>query len=158
MRRRVLIAAFALAASIFLVAGCGSKGTVSPVPETVQGSVPQPTTPAPTTPAPTTPAPTTPAPTTPAPTTPAPTTPAPQGDPAAGKTIFASTGCVACHTLNAAGSHGTIGPNLDNAKPDLERILDRVTNGRAAMPSFKDQLSAQQIADVAAFVFQSTHT
>lgn len=36
------------------------------------------------------------------------------GDPVAGKALFVST-CAACHTLAAAGTTGTIGPNLDYA-------------------------------------------
>ncbi|MDQ3875074.1 MAG: c-type cytochrome, partial [Actinomycetota bacterium] len=31
-------------------------------------------------------------------------------------------------------------------------VVDRVTNGKGAMPSFKDQLSEKQIQDVAAYV------
>ena len=78
------------------------------------------------------------------------------GDPAAGKAVFASAGCGGCHTLKAAGSSGNVGPNLDEAKPPAELVLDRVTNGMGVMPSFKDQLSEKQIDDVAAYVVQST--
>ena len=39
------------------------------------------------------------------------------GDAAAGKEVFASAGCAGCHTLADAGSTGTVGPNLDEAKP-----------------------------------------
>jgi mono/diheme cytochrome c family protein len=67
-----------------------------------------------------------------------------------------SAGCTGCHTLQAANSHGTVGPNLDDAKPPASLVVDRVTNGKGAMPSFKDQLNPQQIQDVAAFVSQST--
>ncbi len=81
---------------------------------------------------------------------------APAGDAAAGETVFESTGCGSCHTLEAAGSTGTIGPNLDEAKPDADLVVDRVTNGMGAMPSFKGQLSEKQIQDVAAYVVQST--
>ena len=35
-------------------------------------------------------------------------------------------------------------------------VIERVTNGMGAMPPFGDQLSAQQIADVAAYVHEST--
>ncbi|HZQ66178.1 MAG TPA: cytochrome c [Gaiellaceae bacterium] len=129
MRRFALIA-LACAA---LLAGCGGAKTVTPTPNTVVGSTPKPTTP----------------------TT---TIATPKGDPTAGKAVFTSAGCVGCHTLKAANSHGTVGPNLDDAKPALARIFDRVTNGKGAMPSFKGRLSSKQIADVAAFVFQSTHS
>lgn len=90
-------------------------------------------------------------------TTTAPSTPSTQGDPAAGKAVFASAGCISCHTLKAANSHGTIGPNLDQLKPPYARIVTQVENGGAIMPSFKDKLTTKQIHDVAAFVFSSTH-
>ncbi len=79
-----------------------------------------------------------------------------KGDATAGKAVFASAGCGGCHTLAAAGSNGQVGPNLDQAKPNTERVVTRVTKGMGAMPPFADQLSAQQIADVAAYVTQST--
>jgi len=74
------------------------------------------------------------------------------GDPAAGKDVFATAGCVSCHTLADAGASGTIGPNLDQARPPAELVVERVTNGQGAMPSFKASLSEQQIQDVAAYV------
>ncbi|MHB8642468.1 MAG: c-type cytochrome [Gaiellaceae bacterium] len=51
-------------------------------------------------------------------TTPASTTPAPSGGggTAAGKSAFIANGCGACHTLTAAGTTGTIGPDLDKLK------------------------------------------
>jgi mono/diheme cytochrome c family protein len=79
-----------------------------------------------------------------------------QGDASAGKEVFASAGCGGCHTLAAANSSGNVGPNLDDASPSFDKSVERVTDGQGAMPSFKDQLSEQQIKDVAAFVSQST--
>jgi mono/diheme cytochrome c family protein len=78
------------------------------------------------------------------------------GDPAAGKDVFMSQPCGTCHTLSDAGTSGTVGPNLDDAKPNLALVLDRVVNGKGAMPSFKGQLTPKQIADVAAYVVQAT--
>jgi cytochrome c6 len=80
-----------------------------------------------------------------------------KGDPAAGKTIFDEQGCGGCHTLSDAGTNGTVGPNLDDKKPPYALIVDRVTNGKSPMPSFKDSLSEKQIQDVAAYVYTSTH-
>ena len=80
------------------------------------------------------------------------TEPAATGDAAAGKEVFATAGCEACHTLADAGSTGTVGPNLDQAKPPATLVVDRVTNGKGAMPPFKGQLSETQIDDVAAYV------
>ena len=86
------------------------------------------------------------------------TTEAPAGDAAAGKQVFESAGCVACHTLADAGSTGTVGPNLDDAKPPATLVVTRVTDGAGAMPSFKDKLTEQQIQDVAAYVSSAAGT
>ena len=72
-----------------------------------------------------------------------------------GKAIFAEAGCGGCHTLKAAGTSGTVGPNLDDAKPPKDLVIDRVTNGKGAMPSFKADYSAEQIAAVADYVSKS---
>ena len=80
------------------------------------------------------------------------TTGATSCDAAAGKEVFASAGCGGCHTFSAAGSSGSVGPNLDDASPSHDHVVTQVTNGGGAMPSFKDDLTEQQIQDVAAFV------
>jgi mono/diheme cytochrome c family protein len=69
-----------------------------------------------------------------------------------GKSIFADAKCGSCHTLADAGNSGTVGPNLDDAKPSKDLVIDRVTNGRGAMPSFKDSLDEAQIQAVADYV------
>ncbi len=84
-----------------------------------------------------------------------PAPPPPGGGGADGEGIFASAGCGGCHTLSAAGSSGTVGPNLDEAHPSLELAIDRVTNGQGGMPSFKGQLSDAQIEAVATFVAEN---
>jgi mono/diheme cytochrome c family protein len=78
------------------------------------------------------------------------------GDAAAGKAVFESAGCKGCHTLKDAGATGTVGPNLDQAKPPLSKVVTQVLNGGGAMPPFKGQLSDKQIADVAAYVVKAT--
>lgn len=90
--------------------------------------------------------------TVPSETEPAETTPSQSGDPEAGKEVFASAGCGSCHTLADADASGAVGPNLDETKPSVELVVDRVTNGKGVMQSFADQLDEQQIADVAAYV------
>jgi cbb3-type cytochrome c oxidase subunit III len=75
-----------------------------------------------------------------------------------GKTVFATAGCTGCHTLKAAGSTGTVGPNLDEAKPSKDLVIDRVTNGQGGMPSFKGQLSEAQIQAVADYVSSNAGT
>jgi mono/diheme cytochrome c family protein len=78
-----------------------------------------------------------------------------EGDAAAGEDVFSSSGCGGCHTLAAAGATGNVGPNLDETQPDFALVVDRVTNGAGAMPPFKDSLSEEQIADVAAYVSEN---
>ena len=78
------------------------------------------------------------------------------GDPVAGKQVFKTGPCAGCHTLADAGTSGTVGPNLDQAKPPLSLVVQRVTKGAGAMPSFKGQLTDKQIADVAAYVVKAT--
>jgi mono/diheme cytochrome c family protein len=96
------------------------------------------------------------------------------GDAAAGKTVFTSTGCGTCHTLAAAGTTGTVGPNLDeqlveSADSNGEDLADFtresiedpdavVADGFQAglMPSnYSDQLDEQQLDDLVAFIVQS---
>jgi mono/diheme cytochrome c family protein len=128
--RLALIAAAALGALV--LAGCNSEGTASPTPDTVVGTVA--------------------------------TTPSfpivaayhLKGVPTKGSSVFSSAGCGNCHTLSAAKSTGTVGPNLDSLKPDYRAVTAQVTNGGAQMPPFKSSLSTQQIADVAAYVVKST--
>jgi sulfite dehydrogenase len=126
MKRAGLLLALPLA---LLAAGCGFEGTVSATPETVIGKVAAP---------------------------PSQAVTSLKGDPVAGKAVFASAGCGSCHTLKDAGSAGNVGPNLDEAKPPLAKVLLRVTYGKSSMPPFKGQLTDQQIADVAAYVVQAT--
>jgi mono/diheme cytochrome c family protein len=78
-----------------------------------------------------------------------------QGDPEAGAEVYAQAGCGGCHVLAAANSSGSVGPNLDEASPSFDKVVEQVTEGSGLMPSFKDQLSEQQIQDVAAYVSSS---
>ncbi len=78
--------------------------------------------------------------------------PAGEGDASAGKAVFESAGCGSCHTLADAGATASVGPDLDEAMPSTDLVVERVTNGMGAMPSFSDQLSLEEITDVAAYV------
>ncbi|MGZ4382021.1 MAG: cytochrome c [Gaiellaceae bacterium] len=71
---------------------------------------------------------------------------------AQGKHVFETAGCASCHTLADAGATGMVGPNLDQRKPSRDKVVERVTNGKGVMPSFKGQLTPQEIAAVAAYV------
>jgi mono/diheme cytochrome c family protein len=69
----------------------------------------------------------------------------------AGMSVFQST-CAGCHTLAAAGSTGTVGPNLDQLKPNDALVIHQVTNGGGGMPAFGSTLSQTQIKSVALYV------
>jgi mono/diheme cytochrome c family protein len=71
---------------------------------------------------------------------------------AQGKDVFEKAGCTSCHTLKDAGATGSVGPNLDDAKPPKSLVVDRVTNGKGVMPSFKGQLTSAEIEAVATYV------
>jgi mono/diheme cytochrome c family protein len=93
-----------------------------------------------------------------------------EGDPAAGKEVFESVqpSCGSCHTLEAAGSTQTLGPNLDEGLADKDAAFIResivnpdaeVTEGfpDSLMPEdYGDKLSDQELADLVAFLVQST--
>ena len=124
MRR---LAAATLLALAFVVSGCGGGEEVTPSPQTVEGTLPEPE---------------------------APAGADLEGDPKAGEQIYADSGCGDCHTFEAAASSGTVGPNLDESDVDFGRAVEQIANGGGGMPAYKDQLEEQQIADVAAFVTQ----
>jgi mono/diheme cytochrome c family protein len=131
VRRRTSIALVVVLAAVGLLAvACGGK-TVLPKPTTVVGTLP---------------------------TVQKVTVPAAykDGDATAGKHVFLTAGCTGCHTLKDAGSTGTVGPNLDQAKPPASIVYERVTQGTSVMPKFLGKLSTKQIADVIAYVVKAT--
>lgn len=134
MHRHRLVIALLLAAAIGIAAGCGGE-EVSPLPETVEGTVAQPATTAAT--------------------TEAGGGATSEGDAAAGKTVFADN-CGVCHTLSDAGTSGTVGPSLDGLALDFETVHNQVVNGGGAMPPFGGTLDEQQLNDVSAYVVQAS--
>ena len=65
--------------------------------------------------------------------------------------------CGTCHALQAAGSSGDIGPNLDMLKPQIQQIIYAVTNGIGVMPAWEGILTKEEIEAVAYYVFKSTN-
>jgi cytochrome c551/c552 len=98
------------------------------------------------------------------------------GNAAAGKTVFASSGCASCHTFKPANATGTIGPDLDkapasDAKADGNMNLtafihESIVNPDAyiakgftkgLMPTnFGTSLSSTQLNDLVAFILSGT--
>ena len=127
MRRAGLIVVFAT-----LLVGCGGEETVSPT-GPVEGTLPK----------------------------------AEAGNPAAGKALFVSQGCGGCHTLKAAGTNGKTGPDLDKGLKgkDEAYIRESIVDPNASiapgfqpgiMPNYGQQLDSKQVANLVAFLQQST--
>jgi len=83
-----------------------------------------------------------------------------QADQQAGQKLFTQK-CGGCHTLAAAGTGGTLGPNLDDAfagpkaqhfkQSTLENVvLDQIREASAPMPA--NLVRGQEAVDVAAYV------
>jgi cbb3-type cytochrome c oxidase subunit III len=80
---------------------------------------------------------------------------------------FFTTNCGSCHTLKAAGTTATVGPNLDDALPGMsaaeikQSITDpgaKITPGFPAgvMPTnFGDNLTSSQLNQLVAYLMQS---
>ena len=76
-----------------------------------------------------------------------------------GKALFqsgATPACAICHTLEDAGTTGSIGPDLDELQADLDRVKKVLIGGMGAMPPFIDTLSAEQRDAIAAYVVHAT--
>lgn len=72
-----------------------------------------------------------------------------------GRLVFTDSAqptCATCHALRDAGATGMVGPNLDQLRPDSQRVVNAVTTGVGIMPSQKDVLRPDQIDAVAHYV------
>ena len=63
--------------------------------------------------------------------------------------VFAGT-CGSCHTLAAAGTEGSFGPNLDELGPDKATVLTAIEEGPGSMPA--GLLDGEAADSVAAYV------
>jgi mono/diheme cytochrome c family protein len=70
-----------------------------------------------------------------------------------GRELFAEN-CGSCHTLEAAGTSGTVGPDLDQLRPDAAAVQAAIENGgtgSGAMPAnIVRGREARQVADFVA--------
>ncbi len=75
-----------------------------------------------------------------------------------GKIIFLGQGnCATCHVLSDAEASGNIGPNLNEIRPNIARIVKAVTNGIGVMPAYAGYLTSEEIAAVSHYVYMSTN-
>ena len=73
-----------------------------------------------------------------------------------GKKIFLEEGnCATCHTLSDAGSEGNIGPNLNEIRPEINRVIAAVTNGIGVMPAYEGLLTEDEIKSVSYYVSEA---
>jgi mono/diheme cytochrome c family protein len=106
---------------------------------------------------------------------PLPKPPSQAGNPVAGKQLFVSQGCGACHTFTPAGTKGTVGPNLDNlpayAKAANQGTLPEFINTSIVDPTayvapgyrngimpvtYGTSLKPQELNDLVAFLAKGT--
>jgi mono/diheme cytochrome c family protein len=77
------------------------------------------------------------------------------GDEERGRELFAEN-CGSCHTFDAAGTTGQIGPNLDEAQLDEQAVLRAIEIGGRGTGNMPPNLvSGKDARDVAAFVAAS---
>jgi len=73
-----------------------------------------------------------------------------------GKKIFLEEGnCATCHRLSDAGSKGNIGPNLNEIRPEINRVIAAVTNGIGVMPAYEGLLTEDEIKSVSYYVSEA---
>lgn len=76
----------------------------------------------------------------------------------AGRALFTKNtapACAVCHTLADAGAVGAIGPNLDELKPDANRVAQALRNGIGVMPAY-ESLSDAEVDVLAQYVSSAT--
>jgi mono/diheme cytochrome c family protein len=89
-----------------------------------------------------------------------------QGDASAGRQVFETQGCGSCHTFSAAGTSGSVGPNLDEALQgkDAEFVHESIVDPNAEVASgfapnvmpqdYGQNLTQKQVDDLVAFLTQ----
>lgn len=71
------------------------------------------------------------------------------------KSVFSSN-CGSCHVLQDAGTSGTVGPNLDQARPEFQEAFTQIKNGGGGMPAFGGQMTDEQIRALARYIVRVT--
>jgi cytochrome c6 len=80
------------------------------------------------------------------------------GNPVDGKKVFIAF-CGKCHTMAAAGSQGTLGPNLDQDRVNFAQVVSAIEEGVGGIQAeyVLRAVTFSQIYDVANFVVSNRH-
>lgn len=75
-----------------------------------------------------------------------------------GKLLFlkgAAPACAICHTLEAAGAAGAVGPSMNELQPDAARVLNALKNGIGQMPAYAS-LTPEQMKILSEYVAKAS--
>jgi cytochrome c6 len=75
----------------------------------------------------------------------------------AGRELFNTWSCSACHTLTDAGASGAVGPTLDNPGLSRDAIVSRINMGGGPMPAFAGQIPDADIGKLADYIVAVNH-
>jgi mono/diheme cytochrome c family protein len=75
-----------------------------------------------------------------------------------GAAIYRASGCGTCHTLAAAKTQSSVGPDLDVVRPSYATVLRVVRHGSGEMPSYRGTLEPDVIRALATFVSKQAGT
>jgi sulfite dehydrogenase len=75
-----------------------------------------------------------------------------------GKLLFlkgAAPACAICHTLEAAGAAGAVGPSMNELQPDAARVMNALKNGIGQMPAYPG-LTPEQMKILSEYVAKAS--
>lgn len=75
-----------------------------------------------------------------------------------GKLLFlkgAVPACAICHTLEAAGAAGAVGPSMNELQPDAARVMNALKNGIGQMPAYPT-LTPEQMKILSEYVAKAS--
>jgi cytochrome c553 len=67
----------------------------------------------------------------------------------------AAPACAICHTLEAAGAAGAVGPSMNELQPDAARVLNALKNGIGQMPAYTS-LTPEQMKILSEYVAKAS--
>jgi cytochrome c6 len=67
----------------------------------------------------------------------------------------ATPACAICHTLDAAGAAGAVGPSMNDLQPDAARVMNALKNGIGQMPAYPG-LTPEQMKILSEYVAKAS--